>query len=215
MNKIKNSSMFFLWAGAAISITEIYTGGTLASLGIVKGLFAILIGHVIGTALLAFGGYISFKDKKNAMEKVKDSFGVWGAKIVALLNVLQLIGWSAIMIIQGGRAINGQIKLPLNISILIVAAAVLLWSYSFNNYTKKVNDISVMVLVVLCVLVFFKVNTSGIADVKGSVSFTTAIELAITMPVSWLPLIGDYTKDGSSGKGVFLSSFLDISPAVF
>lgn len=208
MNKIKNSSMFFLWAGAAISIAEIYTGGTLASLGIVKGVLAIIIGHIIGTALLAFGGYISFKDGKNAMDKVKDSFGEWGAKIVALLNILQLIGWSAIMIIQGGRAISGQTNLALNVSILIVALAVLLWSYWFNNYTKKVNDISVIVLVVLCILVFFRVDTASVLPVKSSISFTTAIELAITMPVSWLPLIGDYTKDGTSGKGVFSSSFL-------
>lgn len=199
--------MFFLWAGAAISITEIYTGGTLASLGIFKGLLAIIIGHVIGTALLSLGGYISFKDSKNAMEKVKDSFGVIGAKIVAFLNVLQLIGWSAIMIIQGGRAISGQTSLLLNVSILIVAVGVLLWSYLFNNQTKKVNDISVIILVILCLLVFFKVDISKVVEIKGSLTFTTAIELAIAMPVSWLPLIGDYTKEGSSGKGVLFSSF--------
>ena len=79
-----------------------------------------------------------------------------GAKVVALLNVLQLIGWSAIMIIQGGRAISGQVKLSQNIAILIVAAAVFLWAYLFNNYTQKVNDISVIILVALCLLVFFK-----------------------------------------------------------
>ncbi|HEY5575547.1 MAG TPA: putative hydroxymethylpyrimidine transporter CytX, partial [Clostridiaceae bacterium] len=49
MNKIKNSSMFLLWAGAAISIAEIYTGGIIAPLGLAKGLTAILLGHLIGT----------------------------------------------------------------------------------------------------------------------------------------------------------------------
>lgn len=207
MNKIKNSSMFFLWAGAAISIAEIYTGGMIAPLGLKKGLLAIFIGHIIGTLFLAFGGYISFKGNRNAMEKVRDSFGGLGGKIVAVLNVLQLIGWSAIMIIQGGRAISGQIKLPLNICILIVAAAVLLWLYWFNNYTKKVNDISVIILIILCTLLFFKMDSSKIVQMGQNISFTTAIEITIAMPVSWLPLIGDYSKDGSSGKGVFISSF--------
>lgn len=207
MNKIKNSSMFFLWAGAAISIAEIYTGSMIAPLGMKKGLLAILIGHIIGTLFLAFGGYISFKGNKNAMGKVKDSFGGLGGKIIAGLNVLQLIGWSAIMIIQGGRAISGQIKLSLNICILIVAIAVFLWSYWFNNYTKKVNDISVIILIVLCVLLFFKMDSSKIVHMGQGISFTTAIEISIAMPVSWLPLIGDYSKDGTSGKGVFLSSF--------
>lgn len=199
--------MFFLWAGAAISIAEIYTGSMIAPLGIKKGLLAILIGHVIGTLFLAFGGYISFRGNRNAMEKVRDSFGGLGGKIVALLNVLQLIGWSAIMIIQGGRAISGQTKLSLNLCILVVAAAVFLWSYCFSNYTKKVNDISVIILIILCVLLFFKMDSSKALPISQNISFTTAIEITIAMPVSWLPLIGDYSKDGTSGKGVFLSSF--------
>lgn len=199
--------MFFLWAGAAISIAEIYTGSMIAPLGIKKGLLAILIGHVIGTLFLAFGGYISFRGNRNAMEKVRDSFGGLGGKIVALLNVLQLIGWSAIMIIQGGRAISGQTKLSLNLCILVVAAAVFFWSYCFSNYTKKVNDISVIILIILCVLLFFKMDSSKALPISQNISFTTAIEITIAMPVSWLPLIGDYSKDGTSGKGVFLSSF--------
>jgi putative hydroxymethylpyrimidine transporter CytX len=208
MNKIKNSSMFFLWAGAAISVTEIYTGGMIAPLGIKRGIAAILIGHIIGTLFLAFGGYISFKGKKNAMDKVKDSFGDIGTKIVAMLNVLQLIGWSAIMIIQGARTISGQVKIPLTIAIFVVGVIVFLWAILFNNYTKKVNDISVVILIVLCILMFLQIHSGGQLIKTGqSISFTTAIEITIAMPVSWLPLIGDYSKDGKSGKGVFLSSF--------
>jgi putative hydroxymethylpyrimidine transporter CytX len=200
--------MFFLWAGAAISVTEIYTGGMIAPLGIKKGLAAILIGHIIGTLFLAFGGYISFKGKKNAMDKVKDSFGDIGTKIVAMLNVLQLIGWSAIMIIQSARAINGQFKMPLSIEILFVGAVVFVWAVLFNNYTKAVNDLSVVILIVLCLLLFLQIHSGGgIIKTGPSISFTTAIEITIAMPVSWLPLIGDYSKDGISGKGVFFSSF--------
>lgn len=208
MNRIKNSSMFFLWAGAAISITEIYTGGMIAPLGIKKGLIAILVGHIIGTLFLAFGGYISFKGNKNAMDKVTDSFGGVGSKLVSILNVLQLIGWSAIMIIQGARTISSQVKIPTSMAIVAVGGIIFLWSILFNNYTKKVNDISVIILIVLCILLFLEIHSGGMA-IKGgqSISFTTAIEITIAMPVSWLPVIGDYTKHGKSGKGVFISSF--------
>lgn len=209
MKKINNSSMFLLWAGAAISIAEIYTGCIIAPLGLTKGLLAIIIGHIIGTAFLAFGGYISFVDNKNAMDKVRDSMGSAGAKIISGLNILQLIGWSAIMIIQGGRALNSVIpSLPFNFSLILVAAAVFIWAYSFNNYSKLVNDISVVLLIIVCLLMFFKVRGTSPIAIKDSLSFTTAIELAIAMPVSWLPLIGDYAKDGESKKGVFIWSFL-------
>lgn len=207
MNRIRNSSMFLLWAGAAISIAEIYTGGLIAPLGLTKGLLAILLGHIIGTAFLAFGGYISFTDKKNAMGKVKDSLGEYGGKIVAFLNVLQLIGWSTIMIIQSGRALNGLLPVSNAFAIIITAIVVFIWSYFFNNHSKKINDISVILLIALCFMLFFSFNGAKQISGKDSISFITALEISISMPISWLPLIGDYTKNGESKRGVLNATF--------
>lgn len=200
--------MFLLWAGAAISIAEIYTGGLIAPLGFAKGFLAIILGHIIGTAFLALGGYISFTDKKNAMDKVRDCLGDYGGKIVAFLNVLQLIGWSAIMIIQSGRALNGLLTTPKWFGIVATAIVVFIWAYFFNNYSKRVNDISVILLIILCFGLFFSFNMSTQLSSQEPISFVTALELAVSMPVSWLPLIGDYTKDGESKKGVLFSSFI-------
>ncbi len=49
-------SFLALWFGAAISIAEILTGGLLAPLGFKSGLTAIIVGHIIGTAILILGG---------------------------------------------------------------------------------------------------------------------------------------------------------------
>lgn len=207
MERIRNSSLFLLWIGAAISISEIYTGGLIAPLGLAKGLAAILIGHLIGTLLLAFGGYISFQSGRTAMEKVRDSLGPVGAKITAFLNVLQLIGWGAVMIIQAGRAFGGIVNLSLGISIIIMGLAVLLWAFFFNNFSKAINDIFVVILLALSIMVLFKIDFNTFPGLTGEMSFTTAIELSIAMPISWLPLIGDYTKNGQSKQGVFWASF--------
>jgi putative hydroxymethylpyrimidine transporter CytX len=209
MNKIKNSSMFLLWAGAAISITEIYTGGIIAPLGLQLGLLAIILGHIIGTAFLAFGGYICFKENKNAMESVKSSMGTYGAKIIAFLNVLQLLGWSAIMIIQGGRALSSVFPtLSLNMTIFIMAVLVFLWVYYFNNYSKLINDISVIALLLLCATLFFNLHNKTQIALPANINFATALELSIAMPVSWLPLIGDYTKNAKSKAGSYKYTFL-------
>ena len=47
------------------------------------------------------------------METVKDSFGIHGGQLFAILNVLQLAGWTAIMIYDGAlaafsRLVNGS-----------------------------------------------------------------------------------------------------------
>lgn len=208
MEKIKNRSMTLLWAGAAISIAEIYTGGLAAPLGFSKGIAAILLGHLIGGILLALCGVISFNKRKNAMETVKDTLGDWGVKIVASLNVLQLLGWSAVMIIQGARGINSTLGLSYKVALIIMAIFVFIWSYYFERKSKVINDFAVFTLLILTCLMFFNIDFEKIIPTGSNISFMTVVEMSIAMPVSWIPLIGDYTMRGESRKGVFLSSFL-------
>lgn len=75
-----------------------------APLGMGKGVAAIIIGHVIGCALLFMAGLIGAKSERSAMETVKMSFGAKGSLLFSILNILQLVGWTAIMIISGARA---------------------------------------------------------------------------------------------------------------
>ena len=103
----KRTSIFengLIWFGAAVSIAEILTGMEFASLGFQRGLLAILLGHVIGCVLLFLAGLIGGQARKSAMETVKMSFGQKGGLLFAVLNILQLLGWTAIMIYDGALA---------------------------------------------------------------------------------------------------------------
>ena len=86
-----------IWFGAGVSLAEILTGVSLAPLGFEKGLAAIIVGHVIGCVLLFLAGVIGGKSGCSAMETSKMSFGQKGSVWFAILNVLQLVGWTAIM----------------------------------------------------------------------------------------------------------------------
>ena len=79
-----------VWFGAGVSIAEILTGTYFAPLGFGKGLAAILLGHLIGCAMMYFAGLIGGQTKKSAMETTKMSFGSKGCIFFAFLNVLQL-----------------------------------------------------------------------------------------------------------------------------
>ena len=95
-----------IWFGAGVSIAEILTGTYYAPLGFSKGLLAIIIGHIIGCSLLFFAGYIGALSKKSAMETTKLSFGKIGSCFFALINVIQLVGWTGIMIYDGSAAVT-------------------------------------------------------------------------------------------------------------
>ena len=97
-----------IWFGAGVSLAEILTGTSFAPLGFTKGLLAIIIGHIIGCGMMFFAGFIGGKTRKSAMETVKMSFGSTGALLFAVLNILQLVGWTAIMIYDGSLAAAGD-----------------------------------------------------------------------------------------------------------
>ena len=101
---MKRTSLFengMIWFGAGISIAEILTGTYLAPLGFGSGLAAILIGHLIGCTLMFLAGIIGARQRRSSMEAAKMSFGRKGAMFFSILNVLQLAGWTAIMIYDG------------------------------------------------------------------------------------------------------------------
>ena len=99
-------NLFFLWFGAAVSVAEILTGGYLAELGAVRGFWAIILGHLAGTVLLILAGLIGFRERLPAIMSTRISFGKQGSYLISLINILQLVGWTAIMIIEGGMAMN-------------------------------------------------------------------------------------------------------------
>ena len=111
---MKKTSLFengLIWFGAAVSLAEILTGTYFAPLGLGRGFLAIIIGHIIGCVLLFFAGVIGGKTEKNAMETVKMSFGSRGSVLFSVLNIVQLVGWTAIMIYDGSLAASGVLDI--------------------------------------------------------------------------------------------------------
>ncbi|MBO1871574.1 putative hydroxymethylpyrimidine transporter CytX [Lachnoanaerobaculum sp. Marseille-Q4761] len=196
----KRTSVFengLIWFGAAVSIAEILTGTYFASLGFLKGILAIVLGHIIGCGLLFLAGLIGAKTEKSAMETVKMSFGNKGSLFFAILNVLQLVGWTGIMIYDGALATQGILNIGHIIWCLIIGGLILLWILIGIKNLGKINIIAMSALFIMTIILSFIIFRGGIS-LEGSdesMSFGAALELSVAMPLSWLPLISDYTKE--------------------
>ena len=196
----KRTSVFengLIWFGAAVSIAEILTGTYFAPLGFSKGLLAILIGHIIGCAMLFLAGLIGGKVRKSAMETAKMSFGSKGALLFTVLNIIQLIGWTAIMIFDGALAVNGILAIGNWIWCIVIGALIILWILIGIRNLGKVNTIAMGALFVLTLVLSFVIFGKGTAlNVSGEgMNFGAAVELSVAMPLSWLPLISDYSRE--------------------
>ena len=198
MKKTSTFQNALIWFGAGISLAEIMTGTAFAPLGMTKGLLAILIGHVIGCAMMLLAGLIGGRTGRSAMETVKMSFGQKGGLLFALLNVLQLVGWTAIMIYDGALAIGGIFDIGRWVWCLVIGGLIVLWivvGITDLGWINKVTMAALFVLtLVLCKVIFFSGSAMAAPDGEG-MSFGAAVELAVAMPLSWLPLISDYTRE--------------------
>lgn len=196
----KKTSVFengLIWFGAAVSIAEILTGTYFASLGFLKGLLAIVLGHIVGCILLFLAGMIGAKTQKSAMDTVKISFGTKGGIFFAILNILQLFGWTGIMIYDGASATQGILPIGHFIWCIVIGGLILVWILIGVKNLGKLNVIAMSALFLMTIILSFIIFKGGTAFDKGdnSMSFGAAMELSIAMPLSWLPLISDYTKE--------------------
>lgn len=198
-----------IWFGAGVSIAEILTGTYFASLGLRNALLTILIGHLIGCTLLFFAGYIGGKARKSAMETTKMSFGQKGGLFFALMNVIQLIGWTAIMIYDGALSANAIWNTGIWLWALVIGLLIILWIKIGITNLGKINTVTMTALfiltLVLCKVIFFG-NGSAAPISEGRLTFGAAVEMAVAMPLSWMPLISDYTKEAEKPFAATLTS---------
>ena len=218
-NNIKKGTGVFsnslIWFGAAVSIAEILTGTYFAPLGFAKGTLAILIGHLIGCTLLFFAGYIGALSKKSAMDSTALSFGSIGAKFFALLNVIQLVGWTGIMIYDSTLSLSGIFENGRWIWALITGVLIIVWILcgitNIGKFSFGVMIALFILTIVMCKVVFFgsdKPASEITSEIAEALSFGQAIELAVAMPLSWLPLISDYTKEAEKPFAATFASSL-------
>jgi len=196
-----------VWFGASVSLAEILTGTFFAPLGFEQGMLAVIVGHAIGCVLFWLVSYLSAKTGRSAMEAVRLSFGRHGAKAFSVANVAQLVGWTAIMIASGAAAAAYLVPILGMLGwCLVIGALIVLWIAVGLQKMGYLQSIAAALLAVLCAVVSVTVFGDGAAagaagaaagaaaEGGDALSFGAAVELAVAMPLSWLPVAGDYTR---------------------
>jgi len=200
-----------IWFGVAISVSEIEAGIEIGAAAARDSLWLpLVLGHILGGILLFFVGLIGARVRLNAMETTKSTFGKHGSKFFAALNTFQLLAWVAVLNAQGASALAG-LNLPISfpLTCVILAALIAAWVYvgirRSANVTTVVMTALTVLLAILSVKLFGLNSSSAVASAAGAVAgniataaalkFWNIFEISIAMPISWLPVISDYTKD--------------------
>ena len=196
-----------VWFGAAVSIAEIEAGAALAPAAVGgRGwsvLGAILLGHLFGGAMLFLAMLLGARTRRGGMDCAKTPFGRAGGGFFAALNLLQLVGWTAVMVAQGagaaGELLGGRV--PFGAVCAGIGVLVAAWIYIGLRGVGRINSVAMALLFALTVVLFASLLSTGskgtghpTEPMPGPV-FWFAFEMSVAMPLSWLPLAADYTRD--------------------
>lgn len=219
MNSDKSYSWFplaLLWFGAAMSVAEIQTGGIMSAAGPFTGLTALLAGHLVGSLLLGLMGYLGFKERMPSLMCTRIAFGRRGSWLLSLANVMQLLGWTAVMIQLNSQALGGITRTlwgfeASGTTIVFLAVLIALWALRESRGKHWGNTIAVILLALLGLLTTWVLwghtadPAASSTALQAPLPFSEVFELSLVMPLSWFPLVADYACRAKSARAACLS----------
>lgn len=216
------SDHFAMWFSLGVGLLVIQMGSFLVGgIGTKPAIFAIIFGSIIGAGLLAYGARLGQETGLNSAGLIMGTFGTGFGKLPILLNIFQLIGWTAfelVIITEGTQKIGEKF---LDASFENIAARLIIVSFwcgllffmlnqKMVSMVKKIGAKIALPLVCLSLLWLSFQFISRLDDNSfaafwnasgdNKMSFFSAMDLVIAMPISWLPLVADYSRFGKSAN---------------
>ncbi len=211
---------FSLWFSLGIGLLVLQAGAFLVpGLSLPMALAAIVVGSVLGALLLAAAGVVGADTGLSSMGALRLTLGRRGAAVPAVLNAVQLAGWGAFEIIAMRDAADALAKQNFGVSnplawtllfgVLATALAVL-GPVSFVRRFLRAWGLWLLLggagWLTWRLLAQHDLGALLAKAGTGETSFGAGVDLVAAMPLSWLPLIADYTRFGRTPGGMFRGS---------
>jgi putative hydroxymethylpyrimidine transporter CytX len=210
-----------LWGNLSVSLLVIVIGALLVpALSLRDALLAILVGGVIGNALLATAALIGADARVPGMVLLRAPLGRRGSYLPTGLNVAQNVGWSTfelIIIATAAGALSQHLFHWQGKWLWTLLFGAVSWALGMlgpigfvRRYLRKFA--SWALLFSMAYLTYWAISKSHLhafwtrPGEGGFPSFGQAVDLVIGSVVSWTPLAADYTRFARTRRGAALGT---------
>ena len=208
---------FILWSSLGVGLLVFSAGSFLSAASFFDATLAIIVGSVAGSVLLSLAGKIGSNHGIPSLISMRPSFGVRGSYLPAILNVMQLVGWTTFEIMIMARAaemLAGNV-MPYYFWAAIFGALVALLGIAgpLNVARQWLGKFAVWIAYgTSAIIIISLINSTDMAALISSpghgMSFFSALDLVIAMPVSWMPLVADYNRFAKKSKSAMWGTFI-------
>jgi NCS1 family nucleobase:cation symporter-1 len=209
-----------LWGNLGVSLLVLVIGALLVpALSLRDALLAILVGGLIGNAMVGAAGLIGADARVPSMVLLRAPLGRRGSYVPTALNALQCLGWATfelIIIAAAASALSDELfgfeaKAAWTIFFGILAAAfALLGPVGFVRRVLRRFGVWIVIasLVYLSWWALTEADLGALWDApaQGGSSFWLGVDLVIAITVSWVPLVSDYTRFSRDRRSAFWGS---------
>jgi putative hydroxymethylpyrimidine transporter CytX len=211
-----------LWFDLSVGLLVMVTGALLVpALGLPRALLAIVLGSLIGCVPLALVALAGEREGVPTMVLLRPVLGERGSIVPSALNVIQLVGWTAVEFWVMGEVANvasarlfGFEARALWLAVVAVICTALAIGGPVLVIRRWLERFGIYVLVGTALWITVEVLRAGdlgtvwSASGEGGLPFWLAVDLVIVMPVSWLPLAADYNRFARPGSGAALGTYV-------
>jgi NCS1 family nucleobase:cation symporter-1 len=197
------------WANLGVSLIGFSSASVVllptgySPLSIPASLLAIALGTVVGMMMTALAGVVGTRTGAPAMAVLRGLFGTRLSWLPSLANIFQLIGWGVYeltVIVQGVDALTGRIPRPL----VVVAAGALcttmaIWPLSILRILRKYVTVLVGISMLYFTVQLLR-NPVPHPDGTSWSGFFPAVDAALALSVSFLPMAADYMRHARSTR---------------
>jgi NCS1 family nucleobase:cation symporter-1 len=215
--KLGGLDYFILWSSLGVGLLVFSAGSLLSAASFVDAILAIIVGSAAGSILLALAGKIGSDHGIPSLISMRPAFGIRGSYLPAALNIMQLVGWTTFEIMIMARAAEmlagGAVPYYFWVAVFGALVGMLAISGPLNVVRKWIGKFAVWIAFGTSAIII--ANLIGSADVAALVSspgegmsFFSALDLVIAMPISWLPLVADYNRFAKKSKSALWATFI-------
>ena len=208
LRRLSGLDLGVLWFDLSVGLLVLVTGALLVpALGLGRALLAIVVGTALGCIPLALVARAGQREGVPTMVLLRPVLGARGSYVPSVLNVVQLVGWTAVEFWVMGEVANvasrrlfGFESRPFWIALVAVLCTALAMGGPVVVVRRWLERFGIWVLLGTAVWITFEVLRAGDlgsiwgASGQGGLPFWLAVDLVIVMPVSWLPLAADYSR---------------------
>jgi putative hydroxymethylpyrimidine transporter CytX len=210
-----------LWGDFGVGLLVLAAGALLVpGLSASDAIVATVVGSVIGCALLALAAYIAADAGVPTMVLTRAALGLRGSALPTVLNVVQLLGWTSfelLVMAQFADRIAQHVGTPSLYPVWVLVLAtfctamalggplvvVRQWLEKFGLWAMLLTTIALFALLASRYDVREILSRSG----DGSLGFWLAVDIVVSMPLSWFPLVADYNRFARTRSGSFWGTF--------